>query len=372
MVFARPYFNTKERLFLRVFTLENIYLGNHKYYIVIPLVMAVIAAFLAFVSPGLTTGLDIVGGSLLTVQTGQTVDAHALSDFLDQEFSLEEFKVTGTSQGVRIQFKEYSVFVQARQLVGDAENELIQDPQAAKEKAVQALELLRSKTQIQDFSTLSENQTVALARESLTNAQNQFNLDLQNAVLTFLNVSQENARFSFRTVGSALGNAFWQNAVNVVIIGLALVTLVIFLFFREFYPTLGILLAVVIDIIVALAGMALLAIPLSLTTLPALMMLIGYAVDTEILLSVRLFKTKSGGSNEDRTWDSFKTGMTMTATTLGTLFVMLVFSYYTQIMVIFEISAVLFFGLVGDVVTSWLLNAPMLLNHANHKKKVYA
>lgn len=355
---------------MRVFTLENIYSGNHKYYIVIPLVMALIASFLAFVSPGLTTGLDIVGGSMLTVQTDQAVDAHALSDSLQAQFALDDLKVTGTSQGVRIQFKEDPVFVQARQLIGDAETELISNPQLAKEKSVQALELLRPKIAIPDFSIFSENQIVALARESLTNAQNQFNLELQNAVLSFLNVAPENARFSFRTVGSALGNAFWQNAVYVVFIGLVLVTIVIFLFFREFYPTLGILLAVVIDIIVALAGMAVLGIPLSLTTLPALMMLIGYAVDTEILLSVRLFKTKSGGSNEERTWESFKTGLTMTATTLGTLLVMLVFSYYTQITVVFEISAVLFFGLLGDVVTSWLLNAPMLLNHANHKQGV--
>ncbi len=287
---------------------------------------------------------------------------------LEDRFELSDLKITTTGLGVRIQFKEDPVFVLAREQVAQAESELTQNPQNAQKIALDVLESLRGRgSNFPETQNLSAAQTVSLARETLTQAEDEFSKRLQSVILSTLNLSAENARFSQRSVGSALGSAFWQNAVNVVLIGIVLVGLVIFYFFREFYPTLGIMIAVVIDILVALAGMALLEIPLSLTTLPALMMLIGYAVDTEILLSVNLFKRKTGGTGAERTWQSFKTGITMTGTTMGVLLVMAVFSYFTQITVVYEISAVLLFGLLGDVVTSWLLNAPLLLRHAEQK-----
>ena len=43
---------------------------------------------------------------------------------------------------------------------------------------------------------------------------------------------------------------------------------------------------------------------------------------------------------------------------------MVVLSYFSQIGVIFEISAVLLFGLLCDMVSSTTLNAPLILMHA--------
>lgn len=347
--------------------MKNIYQGNYLWYIVIPALLAIVSAFLVFVSPGLVKGLDIEGGTLLLVQTDTPVDALLLEQRLNEQFQLQELKVIPTGTGVRIQFKEDPVFASVRTTLAQAQTQLATDPEQAKQTAGTALEQLRVRySGIPSLENLSPNQAVETAVQTLSLAEESFSNRLQETVFSALNLSSENALFQKRDVGSALGQTFWENALTVVAMGLVLIAIVIFAFFREFFPTLSIVLAAIIDILTALAGMAILGIPLSLVTLPALLMLIGYAVDTEILMSTRLFKKKEG-TEEERAWESFKTGITMTGTTLGALLVMLVVSNYLQIAVIFEISAVLFFGLVGDVITSWLLNGPMLLWHAKRK-----
>lgn len=339
---------------------------------VVPLLLALIAAFLVFVTPGLVLGLDITGGTLIIVQTDQPVDGLVLEEALKNRFSLEELKITTTGLGVRIQFKEDPVFALSQQKLAMAQQLLSTDPAAAKQKAAEIIsDLHEFQTEPVDISNQTPIESVQTASAVLQSAKDRFESDLQSTIFSTLGLTPQNALFSKREVGSALGQAFWQNAVSVVAIGLILIAIVIFFFFRELFPTFSILLAAIIDILTALAGMAVLGIPLSLVTLPALLMLIGYAVDTEILLSTHLFKQRDGGSNAERTWTSFKTGMTMTATTLGTLAVMTVISYFSQITVIFEIAAVLLFGLLGDVLTSWLLNAPMLLWHAERKEGVH-
>ena len=56
-----------------------------------------------------------------------------------------------------------------------------------------------------------------------------------------------------------------------------------------------------------------------------------------------------------------KTGLTMTLTSMAALLVMILFSYFYQIEVIYQISTILFFGLIGDLIATWLMNAPILL-----------
>ena len=123
----------------------------------------------------------------------------------------------------------------------------------------------------------------------------------------------------------------------------------------------------IFDVVAGLAGMALLNIPLSLTTLPALLMLVGYSVDTDIMLTSRMLKERSGTPGE-RATTSMKTGLTMTGTTLAALVAMILISYFYQIEVIYHISAILFFGLIGDVIATWLMNAPILLWFVERKR----
>jgi preprotein translocase subunit SecF len=86
------------------------------------------------------------------------------------------------------------------------------------------------------------------------------------------------------------------------------------------------------------------------------------------MLTSRMLKGKDGTPGE-RATASMKTGLTMTGTTLGALIAMLVVSYFYQIEVIYQISAILFFGLIGDMISTWLMNAPILLWFVEKKSK---
>jgi len=96
--------------------------------------------------------------------------------------------------------------------------------------------------------------------------------------------------------------------------------------------------------------------------------LIGYSVDTDILLTARVLKDKTEGPIDSAN-TSIKTGLTMTITTVSTVIVMLLISYFSQLLVVYEISVILLCGLVGDVISTWTFNAPALIKYAERKNK---
>ena len=92
-------------------------------------------------------------------------------------------------------------------------------------------------------------------------------------------------------------------------------------------------------------------------------MLIGYSVDTDMLLTTRLMRKKDE-SNHEAIIGAFKTGMMMTLTTLGALLVGFIF---TQSDVIRQIMQILLIGLVLDIINTWVQNAGLLLWFAERK-----
>ncbi len=328
--------------------------------------------FLAFVSPGLQEGLDIRGGTMIVVQADKPLDGAALEAALKKNFDLEELSVTETGAGIRIQFTQSKLFAQSEKSLVAAEALLASNPEKAKADAGLAVRSLGQYAPLPtDFDSLSPEKAVPAARDTFTVANESFKNKLQDTVLSTLSLSPAEARFQKREVGSSLGKAFWQNAINVTIIALVLITILVFVFFREVIPSFAIVGAAIIDILAALGGMALFRIPLSLSTIPALLMLVGYSIDTDILLTTRLLKKKEG-SADSRALDSMVTGLTMSTTTLMAALVMLVLANYYQITIMFEIAAVVFFGLIGDLISTWLMNAPVLLWYVQrHKKEAF-
>lgn len=349
--------------------MKNPYSGNYKRFIILPVIFTIILLFLVLVSPGLKPGLELKGGTMLIVQADQPLESVILENALKENFDLEELKVTSTGAGVRVQYSQSTLLASNRDLLIQAQSLLENNPNEAKQKAIEIVQsvsvLLDS---VPDLSLLEPVEAFETAKNTLALAEENFNVRVQETVLQTLNLNPEDARFQKKEVGSSLGNAFWENAINVTIVAIILISLVIFVFFREFVPSAAIVFAALIDILAALGGMALFDIPLSLSTIPALLMLVGYSIDTDILLTTRLLKKKDG-DNPSRALDSMKTGLTMTSTTLGAVLVMVVLSYYAQITIIFEIAAVLLFGLIGDVISTWLMNAPILLWYAERKKR---
>jgi len=133
--------------------------------------------------------------------------------------------------------------------------------------------------------------------------------------------------------------------------------------FRTFVPSTAVILAAVFDIIVTLALMQVFSIELSLASFAALLMLIGYSIDTDILLTTRVIRTRED-SVAARTRGAFKTGMTMTLTTLG---VMAAIILTTTSPVLFAIASVLLLGLAIDIINTWLMNATIIRWYAERK-----
>tara|TARA_Y100000031_G_C7931710_1_gene253012 strand:- start:102 stop:425 length:324 start_codon:yes stop_codon:yes gene_type:complete len=89
----------------------------------------------------------------------------------------------------------------------------------------------------------------------------------------------------------------------------------------------------------------------------AVLMLIGYSVDSDIMLTTRLLK-RQGELNKNLS-SAFKTGMTMTLTSIIALSVALFITQSFSI-VLSQIFTILLIGLGFDILNTWTTNASIL------------
>lgn len=161
---------------------------------------------------------------------------------------------------------------------------------------------------------------------------------------------------SVRGLGEAVGAAFFQEAQMWAGVALLIMSAVIFIAFRSFVPSMAVIFAAVTDILAALAGMSLLGIDLTLGSLAALLMLLGYSVDTDILLSTRVLKQRKGDL-KDRIWSSIVTGSTMSIAAISAFLALYLVS---PAAVLKQLSAAIILGLSADLPLTWLGNAFIL------------
>ena len=95
---------------------------------------------------------------------------------------------------------------------------------------------------------------------------------------------------SIENVGSSLGSSFWVQAQMGLILAFIFMGIIVFIIFRSFVPSMAVIASAVSDILITLGMMQLFGIQLSLAGFAALLMLIGYSVDTDIMLTSRLLR----------------------------------------------------------------------------------
>ncbi len=149
------------------------------------------------------------------------------------------------------------------------------------------------------------------------------------------------------------------------IIAYLLGIIIIGMYIKTSVPSFMVIFNVFSDLIVSLAVVNLLGIKLSTAGIAAFLMIIGYSVDTNILLSTKLLKRKEGSINE-RLSDAIKTGMTMTLTTFVAVLVALIF---TQSDIIRQIMVILLIGLVVDTIYTWIQNVGILRIYLERHKE---
>ena len=143
--------------------------------------------------------------------------------------------------------------------------------------------------------------------------------------------------------------------------------IVVFIIFRTAIPSLAVILSAFADIIMTITVVDLFGMRLSLAGIIAFLMLIGYSVDTDILLTSRLLKRKEGTVNE-AIYGSFKTGMTMTLTSIAAVGTSLII-IYTISDVLRQIFTVVLIGLLFDIINTWLTNASILKWYVESKNE---
>lgn len=213
--------------------------------------------------------------------------------------------------------------------------------------------------------SLVQNATGAQDVTVTTSSGNQMTIEITGSavdVVALSNALSGTATIqSFRSVGPLLSQQALRQVYYALAFAFLFMSITVFIIFRNLVPSLAVIAAALSDIIIALGGMSLFGIPLSVATVGGLLMLIGYSVDTDILLTTRVLKRREGTVNE-RALDAMKTGFTMAAAAIGSMLALyLVVRFlipYAQVLE--EIAAVLIIGLVADVLATWLMNLGVL------------
>ncbi len=169
---------------------------------------------------------------------------------------------------------------------------------------------------------------------------------------------------SIETIGSSLGESFWSQAQLAIIAAFIFMGIIVFVIFRTFVPSIAVIMSAMSDMVITLALMQVFGIQLSLAGLAALLMLIGYSVDTDIMLTSRLLRESEDKTLGDKIRRAVKTGLTMTLTSIGALTALLLSAISP---VLSQIAIVLLIGLFIDIMNTWLMNSVILRWYCERK-----
>jgi preprotein translocase subunit SecF len=166
------------------------------------------------------------------------------------------------------------------------------------------------------------------------------------------------------TIGPSLGASFFKEAIYAVLLAFLFMAVVVFIYFRTPMPSSYVVLAAFSDIMFAWAMVILLDVKLSTAGVAAFLMLTGYSVDTDILLTSRVLKRE--GPVFTKIVDAFSTGIIMTLAAMAATGI----AYLTTPSeTLKQIMLILFWGLVADIIFTWFQNAGLLRWYLESKEK---
>tara|TARA_Y100000310_G_scaffold174669_2_gene174746 strand:- start:25354 stop:26271 length:918 start_codon:yes stop_codon:yes gene_type:complete len=181
-------------------------------------------------------------------------------------------------------------------------------------------------------------------------------------------LTEENSSFEF--TGSSLSESFYKQLLVAVLIAFLFMGLVVFVIFRSFVPSTAVIISAFADILMTLALVNVLGIKMSSAGIVAFLMLIGYSVDTDILLTTRMLKRTEGSINK-RISSASKTGITMTLTSLLAItFALFIAKSFSVILT--QIFTILVIGLAFDIINTWITNVSILKWHLNKKDEIHS
>lgn len=174
----------------------------------------------------------------------------------------------------------------------------------------------------------------------------------------------EDAGFVIRS-SSQVAPSFGGDTQRLALMGLVVafigMSLVVFGLFRTFVPSLAVVSSAASDLIVPLAVMSLVGVDLSLGTVAALLMLIGYSVDSDILLND--YAIRRNGAFYASVYEAMETGITMTLTSMLAMGVLTIGAVIFGVPLLRDIGFVLAVGLGVDLINTYMMNVSILRWH---------
>ena len=360
--------------------LPNIYKGNYIPLVVLPLILILLSLYFI---PTIKLGVDFQGGTLITLSLKETVDATQLKDQLNQEGLEASVRVFDTAVGPRaeIEVPQSESLVKADEIrnefnallpnVTELEVQNYQNSTYYAEYEIQKAKLDSIADEMFGLAGISRaNLNISSTnglQQAFTGAYSTVYANYQNSISEPINKYVDYNSISVQTVSPALTTHFIEVATNVVVMAILFSLILVFIFFRDFVPSIAVLLGAVSDIVIAMGAMGLFGIPLTLASFAALLMLLGFSLDTDILLTTRLLKRK--GDPRENAFDAMKTGMTMSITAIVAFLALFILASLTHIPTYHEIAAVALAGLVGDLFATWCINGVLILYYVEHRRR---
>jgi len=143
--------------------------------------------------------------------------------------------------------------------------------------------------------------------------------------------------------------------IGIAFLGMALL---VFGLFRTFIPSIAVIASAFSDIVIPVALMSVLDISLTLGTVAALLMLIGYSVDSDLLLNNHILRRR--GDFYESTYRAMQTGVTMTITSITAMTAMTITASVLGIDLLPSVGIILVFGLITDLMNTYMLNVSLL------------
>ncbi len=352
---------------------------NYKKLIFIPLVLIIISLALIFLN-GIPEGIDLKGGMLITFQTNATINPGVLEQKLSpfsKTVTVTTFSVP-SGNGVEVELENNPALTKAESdleqlqtldslyVSAEVNNTLsTSDFQSLRQQVLSQAQLVLSDVNSTASVGNSTSTALSVAQSAYSSALNAYG----NNIISVINSVAPISNYSVNTVGATLSALFLSQARTILIYAFILSAIVIFLIFRAITPSSIVIIGALSDILITLGGMSLLSIPLTLDSIAAILMLIGFSLDTDVLLTIKVLKREEGNVY-DRAFDAMKTGFMMNITTIGAFAVLLLVGLVFQISAYYEIGAVACIGGLVDFVATWGLNAVLVLDHAEKKKKI--
>ncbi|MCD6227470.1 hypothetical protein J7J90_03175 [Candidatus Micrarchaeota archaeon] len=354
----------------------NIYEGDYRKLMIVPILLVLVALFFI---PNIKLGIDFQGGTVIRLYTQNPVNITSLSNSLTSNgLKPRDIKQIDTQIGnvIEIELSQDEKLTRAEELRGEfythfdrysylesiLNNPSLNENERNKyQKEYGTLKAMFKNytTEMFTMSSYSGSYDDANSMQKMFDAAyNKVKEDYQDRVSSAINIQYDS--IAVKSVSPSLGIKFIERAASAVVWALLLSMALAFFVFRKIETSLIVFSGAMADVIIAAGGMGLFNIQLTLSSFAALIMMLGFSLDTDMLLTMRLIKQRKGTLRE-AAWNTLKTGSTMSITDLISFSVLLILGYITHLTTYSEIASVAVIGLLGDMIATWMFNAPLIM-----------